>query len=60
MLDREGVAGPADMVIAGDEKEVAAGIARVEDAGATDFLAAETGITEEERTRTRDLLRSFL
>jgi 5,10-methylenetetrahydromethanopterin reductase len=60
MLDREGVAGPADMVIAGDEKEVAAGIARVEDAGATDFLAAETGITAEERTRTRDLLRSLL
>ncbi|MEJ7584077.1 MAG: TIGR03564 family F420-dependent LLM class oxidoreductase, partial [Acidimicrobiales bacterium] len=60
MLDREGVAGPADVAVVGDEATVAAGIARMADAGATDFLAVEFGITDGERTRTRDLLRTLL
>ncbi|MBK5286841.1 MAG: LLM class F420-dependent oxidoreductase [Acidimicrobiia bacterium] len=60
MLDREGAAGPADVAIVGDEATVAAGIARVADAGATDFSAAEFAVTSDERRRTRELLRSLL
>ncbi len=39
MLDLEGVAGPADVAIVGDAAAVVAGIERVMDAGATDFVA---------------------
>ncbi len=60
MLDREGAEGPADVALVGDEATVAAGIARMGEAGATDFLAVEFGIDDSERTRTRDLLRSLL
>ena len=60
MLDREGVAGPADVALVGDEKTVQAGIERIIDAGATDFLAAEFGSSDSERTRTRELLRSLI
>ena len=60
MLDREGAAGPADVAIVGDEATVAAGIRRVADAGATDFSAAEFAVTPDERTRTRELLRTLL
>jgi 5,10-methylenetetrahydromethanopterin reductase len=60
MLDREGAAGPEDLAIIGDEAEVRAEIARLEDAGVTDFVAAEFGSDDAERHRTRDLLRSLL
>ena len=60
MLDKEGAAGPADVAIVGDEATVEAGIRRVADAGGTDFAAAEFGATDDERRRTRDLLRSLL
>ncbi len=40
MLDREGAAGPGDVVIAGDEASVGAALARLAEAGATDFLWA--------------------
>jgi F420-dependent oxidoreductase-like protein len=60
MLDREGAAGPADVAIVGDEKTVRAGIERIVEAGATDFLAAEFGASDAERSRTRELLRSLL
>lgn len=60
MLDREGAAGPADIAIVGDEDQVRAGIERVRDAGATDFVASEFGADATERARTRDLLRSML
>ncbi|MCC6848051.1 MAG: TIGR03564 family F420-dependent LLM class oxidoreductase [Deltaproteobacteria bacterium] len=40
MLDREGAEGPADVVIAGDEAAVEAELARLADAGATDFFWA--------------------
>lgn len=43
MLDREGAAGPADVAIVGDAAAVRAGIARVEDAGATEFVFAPFG-----------------
>lgn len=60
MLDREGAAGPEDVAIIGNEAEVRAGIERVADAGVTDFVAAEFGGDADERTGTRELLRSFL
>jgi F420-dependent oxidoreductase-like protein len=60
MLDREGLGGPADIAIVGDEATVKEGIARYEDAGVTDFLAVEFGLPGAEAERTRDLIRSFL
>jgi F420-dependent oxidoreductase-like protein len=54
MLDREGAAHPADVAIIGDEDSVAATIAAVGAAGATDFVAvpfAPEGSTDERRTR---------
>ncbi len=60
MLDREGAAGPADVAIVGDEAAVEAGIKRLAEAGATDFLAVEFGADESERTRTRDVLRGLV
>ena len=60
MLDREGAEGPADVALVGDEATVAAGIQRVADAGATDFSAAEFAHGDDERRRTRELLRSLV
>ena len=60
MLDREGLDGPADLALVGDEKTVGAAIERVGAAGVTDFLAAEFGASDAEKSRTRELLRSFL
>jgi len=60
MLDREGLAGPADIALVGDEKTVQSAIERIAEAGATDFLAAEFGATDSERSRTRELLRGLL
>ncbi|MBI2766631.1 MAG: TIGR03564 family F420-dependent LLM class oxidoreductase [Chloroflexi bacterium] len=39
MFDAEGVAGPAELAILGDERALDAGLRRLEEAGATDFLA---------------------
>jgi len=60
MLDREGLAGPADIAMVGDEKTVQSAIEHVAESGATDFLAAEFGATDAEISRTRELLRSLL
>lgn len=40
MLDREGVSGPAELSLVGDEPALRAAIARLRDAGVTDFNAA--------------------
>jgi F420-dependent oxidoreductase-like protein len=58
MLDKEGAAGPGDVVIAGDEDAVTAQIMALADAGVTDFVAGEYA-RGDERARTRDLLRSL-
>lgn len=55
MLDREGAAGPADVAVVGDEEAVTAQVARLADAGATEFLANPFG-SAEERARTVELL----
>ena len=60
MLDREGVEGPADLAIVGDEQTVRAGIARVRDAGATDLNAAIITAGDEGVGATLDLLQSEL
>lgn len=60
MLDREGLEGPADLAIIGDEDAVAGRIRDFADAGVTDLAASEFGSTADERARTRALLRSLL
>jgi F420-dependent oxidoreductase-like protein len=55
VLDREGAAGPQDVVLAGDENAVARGVLRLADAGVTDFVAAPFG-TREEQNRTADFV----
>jgi 5,10-methylenetetrahydromethanopterin reductase len=47
MLDREGAAGPAQVAIVGSEEDVAAQIARLADAGATEFSGAVYGSADE-------------
>ncbi len=60
MLDREGAAGPGDVALVGEEKDVRAGMARLRDAGVTHFAAslypAEAGTVE----RTADFLQGEL
>ena len=55
MLDREGVDGPADLAVVGNEAAVAAAIVRLADVGATEFLASTFG-TPTDRARTLALL----
>lgn len=49
VLDREGAAGPADVVLVGDENDVAGQLRRLRDAGVTEFMAAPFGVAEEQR-----------
>jgi 5,10-methylenetetrahydromethanopterin reductase len=60
MLDREGAAGPADVAIIGDEDTATAQIMALAEAGATDFVAIEFGHGEDERRRTRSLLKQVI
>ncbi|HEY1734875.1 MAG TPA: TIGR03564 family F420-dependent LLM class oxidoreductase [Acidimicrobiales bacterium] len=53
MLDREGAERPSDIALVGPEDDVARGLRRLADAGATDFVAAIVG---HERERTEALL----
>ncbi|WP_427889052.1 TIGR03564 family F420-dependent LLM class oxidoreductase [Kribbella sp. GL6] len=51
MLEREGVDGPADLLLAGDEATITRQLERIRDAGATDAMLAPIGTaTEQERT----------
>jgi 5,10-methylenetetrahydromethanopterin reductase len=58
MLDREGVDGPADVAVVGDESAVGAALASLAEAGATDFLAVPFGVggDRDAIARTRDFL----
>jgi alkanesulfonate monooxygenase SsuD/methylene tetrahydromethanopterin reductase-like flavin-dependent oxidoreductase (luciferase family) len=60
MLDREGAAGPADVAIVGDEDDVASQVMALAAAGATDFIAIEFARGEDERRRTRGLLKKMI
>jgi len=55
MLDREGAAGPEDVVLIGDETSVQAQVGRLADAGTTELIGVPFG-TPEERSRTLGLL----
>lgn len=59
VMDVEGVAGPQDVALVGDEAAVRAGLQRFADAGTTDFAAVVFGFDDATRQRTRDLLRQF-
>ena len=58
MFDREGVAGPGDLALIGDEAFVREKIAELADAGVTDFAATEFTPAKADRIRTRELLMS--
>jgi 5,10-methylenetetrahydromethanopterin reductase len=55
MLDREGVAGPADVAVIGDEDQVAGQLRRLVELGATEFSLPLFG-SSEERERTLSVL----
>jgi F420-dependent oxidoreductase-like protein len=55
MLDREGVAGPADVAVVGDEEAVAAQLRSFADIGVTDLVMPLFG-SEEQKARTLALL----
>jgi F420-dependent oxidoreductase-like protein len=55
VLDAEGVEGPADVSVVGNEAAVSAHVARLRAVGATDFVAIPTG-TATDRRRTLDHL----
>ena len=59
MLDREGVAGPGDAMVCGNEDSVREQLATIKAAGATEFSAAEIGGSSEDYARTRALLVSI-
>ncbi len=60
MLDREGVAGPADIAIIGTAPEVQDRIGALADIGVTDFAAVEFGATPDEVADTRGALQGLL
>ena len=59
MLDREGVAGPADIAVLGDENALRGGIQRLENAGVTEFNAAIVSEDQEGHARTMEFLASL-
>ena len=60
MLDREGVAGPADIAIIGSAGEVQDRIGALAGIGVTDFAAVEFGATPQEAADTREALTRLL
>ena len=59
MFEREGVAGPADLAIAGSVAEVEDKLQELVEAGVTDFAASLYATNPDEKTNTTDLLKSF-
>jgi 5,10-methylenetetrahydromethanopterin reductase len=60
MLDREGAAGPADIVVAGSAQECAERISALADVGVTDFAAVEFSADPDEAAATREMLRTLV
>jgi len=60
MLDKEGVAGPADIAIIGSRNEVIDRIGALADIGVTDFAAVEFPGDADEAAVTRDAVKSLL
>jgi len=59
MLDREGVAGPADVALAGDENALRGEIRRLEEVGITHFNAAIQDVEDGAYERTLEFLASL-
>ena len=59
MLDREGVDGPADIAILGDENALRGEIDRFRNAGVTDFNAAIMNVEDGAYERTLEFLSSL-
>ncbi len=57
MMDKEGVAGPADLAIVGDEAEVRARLLELKAIGVDDFNAAIVAVDAEEWQRTVSVMR---
>lgn len=55
MLDRQGLAGPEDVAVLGDEVAVERSLRRFVEAGATELVAVPFG-TAAEQERTREVL----
>ena len=60
MFEREGVDGPSDVALVGDEDVVSRKIDALRDAGVTDFAPSELTTSTDERVRTRALLKSLV
>ncbi|HEU4431009.1 MAG TPA: LLM class F420-dependent oxidoreductase, partial [Myxococcota bacterium] len=60
MLDKEGLAGPADLALVGDARTLDAGLARLASAGVTDFVASIVPSDAGADARTLDYLQSKL
>ncbi|MBW2419064.1 MAG: TIGR03564 family F420-dependent LLM class oxidoreductase [Deltaproteobacteria bacterium] len=60
MLDREGVAGPGDIAVVGDEETLDAALGRLRDIGVTDYDATLVSVDEGSDARTLDFLQSRL
>ena len=60
MFEREGVAGPGELAIIGNEAEVAERLRQLDQAGVTDFAVSEFTTSKDERSRTREFLCSLL
>jgi F420-dependent oxidoreductase-like protein len=59
MLDREGLAGPGEVIVAGDEAAVRDQLEALRAGGATDLVASPFG-SAEEKARTRALLAAWV
>ena len=59
MLDREGVKGPEQILVAGSEDDVRERFSAYAQAGATDLRVSDLCPTPEESERTRELLRQM-
>jgi 5,10-methylenetetrahydromethanopterin reductase len=59
MLDREGAADPSDVCVIGGEQEVNDRLSAIAESGATEFAAVEFAGSEEEESRTRQLLANW-
>jgi alkanesulfonate monooxygenase SsuD/methylene tetrahydromethanopterin reductase-like flavin-dependent oxidoreductase (luciferase family) len=58
MLDKEGLNGPGDLALVGDEGEVRTQLDRLRAIGVTDFTAAIAATNPEDGLRTREFLAS--
>ncbi len=59
MMALEGVSGPGELAVVGNEEQVRARLLEIAESGATDLAAGETGADPEEKQRSRALLKSL-